>query len=633
MATHDYVIDNSTGANVRTDINNVLQAILSNNSSSSAPSTTAAYMWWADTSNGILKIRNSANSAWVELLQLDGTLTLEDGAVTTPALAFRDDLNTGIYSSAANTFNIATAGVERMELASTGTIFNEDGEDVDFRIEGNNDTNLFYVDAGNDRIGIGINTPINNLHLHQNDSGKSILQFTNTTTGTGATDGLHVGHVADEDVAFWNHEDTDINIATNNTHRIKIKNDGLVGVNLGSGVDPLELVHMKGNLYIAKNASGANEGNAIKFQTKTGGFSTSYGAAIHGLRVGDTSSYLRFDTGGQSEKMRLDENGRLGIGTSNPSEKLDVSGSAAIDGDLAVNSGSIHITTDGQRLRLGAGSGGSGDLELYHDGSNSYIEDKGTGELRIRGAEVVRIQDPDSAEDMAVFNKNGSVELYYDNSKKLETASDKILFHAHAKVNANATYDLGASGARWNDLYIANNIYLKDDGEVRLGDSGGLQIYHSGSQSYIVEAGTGRLNIVTNEFRLLNSANNEIMINADENGAVQLRHDNSIKLETTSSGVTVTGTVTETSDIALKSDIQPLTNTLEKIQQITGYKYNLLNSISPSMGVIAQDVEKVFPELVHGSEGNKTLQYSGLIGVLVEAVKDLSAKVAALEAA
>ena len=44
MATHDYVIDNSTGANVRSDINNVLQAILTNNSSSSAPSTTAAYI-------------------------------------------------------------------------------------------------------------------------------------------------------------------------------------------------------------------------------------------------------------------------------------------------------------------------------------------------------------------------------------------------------------------------------------------------------------------------------------------------------------------------------------------------------------------------------------------------------------
>ena len=59
MAQHDYVIDNSTGANVRADLNLVLQAILSNNSSTSAPSTTAAYMWWADTTTGILKIRNS----------------------------------------------------------------------------------------------------------------------------------------------------------------------------------------------------------------------------------------------------------------------------------------------------------------------------------------------------------------------------------------------------------------------------------------------------------------------------------------------------------------------------------------------------------------------------------------------
>ena len=122
MATHDYVIDNSTGANVRSDINNVLQAILTNNSSSSAPSTTAAYMWWADTTNGILKIRNSANDGWVELLQLDGTLTLEDGAEATPALAFRDDLNTGIFSPAADTFAISTAGSEALRVDSSGNV-------------------------------------------------------------------------------------------------------------------------------------------------------------------------------------------------------------------------------------------------------------------------------------------------------------------------------------------------------------------------------------------------------------------------------------------------------------------------------------------------------------------------------
>ncbi len=83
--THDMIIDNSTGANVRADINNALAALVSNSSSSSEPATKYAYMWWADTTTGILKIRNSANNGWVELLQLDGTLTLEDGSASTPA--------------------------------------------------------------------------------------------------------------------------------------------------------------------------------------------------------------------------------------------------------------------------------------------------------------------------------------------------------------------------------------------------------------------------------------------------------------------------------------------------------------------------------------------------------------------
>jgi len=65
LATHDYVIANGTGAAVRSDLNDALAAIVSNNSDSAAPATTYAYMWWADTTNGLLKIRNAANSAWV----------------------------------------------------------------------------------------------------------------------------------------------------------------------------------------------------------------------------------------------------------------------------------------------------------------------------------------------------------------------------------------------------------------------------------------------------------------------------------------------------------------------------------------------------------------------------------------
>ena len=165
MATHDYVIDNSTGANVRADINSVLQAILTNNSSSSAPSTTAAYMFWADTTSGTLKIRNSSDNAWVELLQLDGTLTLEAGSASTPALAFRSDLNTGIYQDTSDEFNIATGGTERLSMGGSNTIFNETGADVDFRIESDTQTHMFFLDAGNNRIGINKSNPSHTVHI------------------------------------------------------------------------------------------------------------------------------------------------------------------------------------------------------------------------------------------------------------------------------------------------------------------------------------------------------------------------------------------------------------------------------------------------------------------------------------
>jgi hypothetical protein len=70
MATHDYVIANQTGANTRSDLNSAFSAIVSNNSSATAPATTYAFMWWADTANDLLKQRNAADSAWVDILTL-----------------------------------------------------------------------------------------------------------------------------------------------------------------------------------------------------------------------------------------------------------------------------------------------------------------------------------------------------------------------------------------------------------------------------------------------------------------------------------------------------------------------------------------------------------------------------------
>ena len=67
MAEHDFIIDNGTGSAVRTDLNNVLQAIASNNSKSGALTTNYAFQWHVDTSDGNLKIRNAANNGYVTI--------------------------------------------------------------------------------------------------------------------------------------------------------------------------------------------------------------------------------------------------------------------------------------------------------------------------------------------------------------------------------------------------------------------------------------------------------------------------------------------------------------------------------------------------------------------------------------
>lgn len=72
MPTHDYILDNATGAAFRSDLNNALAAIVSQNSSATAPATTYAYMPWADTTAGVMKMRNGANNGWIELFELDG---------------------------------------------------------------------------------------------------------------------------------------------------------------------------------------------------------------------------------------------------------------------------------------------------------------------------------------------------------------------------------------------------------------------------------------------------------------------------------------------------------------------------------------------------------------------------------
>jgi hypothetical protein len=156
MAQHDYIIANQSGAAFRADLNNALAAIASQNSGANEPSVTYAYMPWADTTTGLFKIRNTANTGWVTLYQLDGewsTIKLENGTAAAASLYFRDSgTNTGFYSPGADQVAITTAGVQRVKFSTTEVVFNDGGNDFDFRVQGDTEPSLFKIDAGLNQV-------------------------------------------------------------------------------------------------------------------------------------------------------------------------------------------------------------------------------------------------------------------------------------------------------------------------------------------------------------------------------------------------------------------------------------------------------------------------------------------------
>ena len=86
-----------------------------------------------------------------------------------------------------------------------------------------------------------------------------------------------------------------------------------------------------------------------------------------------------------------------------------------------------------------------------------------------------------------------------------------------------------------------------------------------------------------------------------------------------------------TSDARYKIDIQTVTSALDKVSKLRGVSFNWKDSGKPAIGVIAQEVEQVIPEVVHTSENRKTVSYGNLVGVLIEAIKEQQQQIQELQ--
>ena len=213
------------------------------------------------------------------------------------------------------------------------------------------------------------------------------------------------------------------------------------------------------------------------------------------------------------------------------------SGIKVTSGDIAMDTaGNITLGDSGgssdDRLVCGAGS----DLQLFHDGTQSYLINA-TGNLDIRtGTDSIDLQSNNGGENMAKFVPNGAVELYYNNSKKFETTSAGVTVTGHLTVGTATLYSTG-------------NLVLGDSDEIRFGAGEDLKIYHDGSNSSLLNS-TGYLNIKTTgggahyidaDDQYFRTSGGENLVKMIGDGAVELYHNNVKKLETKSQGVHISG--------------------------------------------------------------------------------------------
>ena len=89
------------------------------------------------------------------------------------------------------------------------------------------------------------------------------------------------------------------------------------------------------------------------------------------------------------------------------------------------------------------------------------------------------------------------------------------------------------------------------------------------------------------------------------------------------------GSLTETSDARFKTNVRPLVGALDTVKQLNGVRFSWTNKSSPNeqIGLLAQDVQQILPEVVHETHDTLSVSYTNIIAVLIEAVKELSQQV------
>jgi len=258
-------------------------------------------------------------------------------------------------------------------------------------------------------------------------------------------------------------------------------------------------------LTLKNTNTGSGAYNQIEF-ADAGGQSTS---AITGYNTDQSNNYgdLAFSTrdaqgSPPAERVRIKRDGKVGIGKTSPSTALDVNGTVtatAFAGDGSALTGVSASVSNGSNDRILTSTGGNGinaESDFQFDGTNVFIPN-----------EIRHIGDPDT----------------------------KLGFTTN-------TITLTAGGVAIQTM-TSSQIKIPDSKEMAFGTADDMTIMHDGTNSEIRNR-TGELQFRSDTIKLKNNDNNETYLSGVKDGAVELYHNNIKKLETTSAGATITGSVT-----------------------------------------------------------------------------------------
>ena len=320
---------------------------------------------------------------------------------------------------------------------------------------------------------------------------------------------------------------------------------------------------------------------------------------------------------------------------------LDMSeaGNASFNGTVTANAGVVvdNITIDGTTIS----QAGSSDLTIDVGGRIDLSADD-NGEVRLFDGSSMYAQFKDDSDSFVIQSLISDADMHF-------------LGNDGGSAITALTFDMSEGGS----ATFNKDIFLSDNSAVRLGTGQDLALFHDGADSTIrnttgnltldvagsiildadgtgvvdfKDGGTnfGRIENSSSDFKLESRVQDKDIVFVGNDGGSGIT---ALTLDMSEAGAaTFNNNVTAFSDERLKDNIETLEDGLDKVEQLRGVTYT--RDDREEIGVIAQEVEKILPEIVLTADdemGTKSVDYSRITAVLIEAVKELSARVKELE--